>query len=46
MQEFPWTMILDFPHKKYVLKLPGYQAIIIFIIRTKPFKKFVGWLNY
>ena len=45
MQGFPWIIIVDFSYIRYVSKLPGYQAIVIFQIRSKSFKKFLERLK-
>ena len=45
MQGFPCIIIVDFSYIRYVSKLPGYQAIVNFQIRSKSFKMFLGRLK-
>ena len=39
------VIIVDFSYIKYVSKLPVYQAIVNFQIRSKSFKTFLGRLK-
>ena len=45
MQGFPCIIIGDFSYIRYVSKLPGYQAIVNFQVRSKSLKKFLGRLK-